>query len=441
MKGSSATVPVWPCEVINGTNNPSAEEKIAVSFIRNISFFLPMIAKSLATRCLKCETTPLVIPMTFLDDSHMQIFVPFVETITIGTMREAISGSSGVLNADRMLVKALSTAHYMLDFLIGLFPCLHPSQVSTLLNAHFSMLEECEKISVVGLNASNSADKENLRRVKCARLLRLHAVEKLAAIPKFVALNFTPKYSSYCHKKNAGSSSWTHQIDSNSDNSGVQTSLEKIDRYPQSCWLSGLLMAQCLSIALRCCKTLIIEAKAQLRVNKYGNNAPNRLSQGDLLSLEAIAFQAVSCAHECLIKRHSMDSRFQTIENNTRVAALFVEPVLEQSVLGLSVLSRLEPNNKIRSCWVLCLLYILQEAPEVLLRDKLRSLFRHDVSFVLHYIFFIAALPNWKWKLCSYNHTFHVMYRTITSMNLYLSYHWEMSHCNILQFLPIFLEF
>lgn len=386
MKGSSATVPVWPCEVIDGTNNPSAEEKMATSFIRHISFFLPVIAKSLATRCFKCPTTPLVVPMTFLDDSHMQILVPFVETIVLGTMREAMSGSSGMLNADRMLIKAFAINHCLLDFLIGLFLCLHTSQVSTLINAFFSILDECEEPLHVGLHPSNSADKQNLRRIKCARLLRLHAVEKLAAVPKFIALNFPPKYSGYCHKKNATSYSWTHQKHINSDNDNLQASLESIDRYPQSFWLSDLLMDQCLSIALRCCKALIIEARAQLRTNKYGNTAQNRLSQYDMLSLEAIAFQAVSCAHSCLIKRHSMDSRFQTIESNTRVAAMFFEPLLEQSVLGFSVLSRLEPNQKIRSCWVLCLLYILQEAPEVLLRDKLRLFCQQNVSFVLRFV-------------------------------------------------------
>ena len=135
VQGSSATLPSWPYEVVQGTNNPSAEEKVAVSFIRHIAFFLPLCLKSLAMRCAQCQTTKLIIPMTFLDDSHMQILLIMVESIALGTMREAMSGSSGVSNADQTIAKALSTSQHSLDFLVGLFALLHPSQVSTLVTA------------------------------------------------------------------------------------------------------------------------------------------------------------------------------------------------------------------------------------------------------------------------------------------------------------------
>jgi hypothetical protein len=61
---------------------------------------------------------------------------------------------------------------------------------------------------------------------------------------------------------------------------------------------------------------------------------------------------------------------------------MYVDPVLENSVLGLSVLAGLEPDQKIRTKWMLCLMYVLQEAPELLLRDKLRSFCKQEVSSI-----------------------------------------------------------
>ena len=384
LRGSCATVPLWPYEVIQGTNNPSVEESIATSFTRNTSFFLPLMLKSLATRCSKRQMTFLVVPMTFLDDAHMQVFVPLVETIALGTIRDALSGSNSASNSSQMLSRSLATCQYSVDFLVGLFACLHPSQVSTLVDSFFSILEECEHVGDVSPSSSDAEHKRKFRRVKCTRTIRLHAVEMLAAMPKFIALNYPPKYTGYCPKKIDTQCSWTNRNSANPlYDSNFQTCLEKIDRYPQSFWLAGLLMDQCISVSLQCCKEIIAEARSQLNTSRYGNKAANRLAQEELLDLEALAFQAASCAHNILIKRHAMDSRFQTIESNTRVAAMFADQVLEKLVLGVSVLSRLEPNQKVRTCWVLCLLYSLQEAPEVMLRDKLRSFCQDDVSAVV----------------------------------------------------------
>ena len=381
MRGSSATVSIWPYDLIQGTNNPS----VATSFTRNLPFFLPLLLKSLATRL---QTTSLIIPMTFLDDSHMQVLVPLVETIAIGSMREAMTGSSGVSNAEHMLLRALCTTQYSMEFLIGTFTCLHPSQCQILVNAYFDMIDECENPVDIRPNVA-ADDRHNIRRVKCARLIRLHAVEMLAVMPKFIALNYPPKYGEFCPKKDS-SSTWTNQSTktSNSSNSNLlQTCSEKIDRYPQSFWLADLLMDQCLSISLGCCTEIVEQTNFQLKSTRNVNKASSRLlSQEDLLALEAISIQAMSCAYNLLIKRHAIDARFQTVESNTRVAAMFLDSVLDTSVIGFSVLSKLEATQNVRCQWIMCLLYVLQESPEVLLRDKLRSFCQPNVSLPSYYV-------------------------------------------------------
>ena len=86
------------------------------------------------------------------------------------------------------------------------------------------------------------------------------------------------------------------------------------------------------------------------------------------------------CAYELLVKRHAMDSRFQTIDSNIRVAAMFVGPILDYSLDAYPVLARMNANQQVRGIWLICLLYVLQEGPEVLVRDKLQSFCRQKVS-------------------------------------------------------------
>lgn len=254
---------------------------------------------------------------------------------------------------------------------------------------YFGMLNQCEDPIDAGQHTADSTDK-NLRRVKCSRLIRLHAIEQLSVLPKFIALNYPPKFNSQLSPKNSMSFTWTRQGPKKPRDSELRACSEKFDRYPQSFWLAECLMDQCLTICLNCCETITVEARAQFKTSKYGKRASSSIiTQGDLLRLEAIAFQAVLCANDLLIKRHAMDSRFQSIESNTRVAAMYVCPVFEKSLCGLSVLSRLEPNQKVRSCWMLILLYVLQEAPEVLLRDKLRSLCCQEVSAITSRSYFL----------------------------------------------------
>ena len=413
MRGSSATVSIWPYDLIQGTNNPS----MATSFTRNLPFFLPLLLKSLATRCCRLQTTSLIIPMTFLDDSHMQILVPLIETIAIGTMREAMSGSSGVSNAEQMLSRALSTTQYSIEFLIGTFTCLHPSQVSILINAYFDMLDECENPVDIRPNVA-ADDRHNIRRVKCAKLIRLHAVEMLAVMPRFIALNYPPKYDEFCPKKNTEPSTWTSNSTNRnnpSNNNWLQTYLEKIDRYPQSFWLADLLMDQCLSISLGCCTEIVDQANAQLKSTRYVNKISSHLlSPEDLLGLEAISLQAVSCAYNLLIKRHAIDARFQTIESNTRVAAMFVDSVLDTSVIGVSVLSKLGATHKVRCHWILCLLYALQESPEVLLRDKLRSFCQPNVSLLLY--------PMRKKSPSNISHQYHILNLELSHQRFHITH-------------------
>ena len=376
LQGSSDTIPTWPYEVVQGPSNPSSNAIIASSFIRNASFFLPLCLKSLALRCSLHYTTKMIVPMTFLDDFHMRVLVPMVESIALGTMREAMAGeSSAASNSDQMLTKALSISEHALDFFIGLFALLHPSQVATLVKAYFNILKECEDPH---RRVPEPTDKFRLRRIKCSQQLRLYAVERLAAMSRFTGLNFPLKYSGSYPKKNQAAT-WTNQRSNTSQRTDViRAYFNKVDRNPATFWLAELLMSHCLSICHRSCKIIIIEAKAQSNALRFGRGVEGSLSREELLRIESVAFHSILCAYELLIKRHASDFRFQTAACNTRVAAMVMGPLLEQSVESVSILTRMDANHKVRCLWLLCILYVLQEGPEALLRDKLSVLCRRS---------------------------------------------------------------
>lgn len=300
-------------------------------------------------------------------DNHIQVLVAMVETIALGLIREAMSGSNGSANSDQMLTKALVNSDYMLDFIIGLFSLVHPSQVAALLLAYFNILVECDD----PIGRGGVGDDSYLRRSKCTRQIRLHAVERMAVMPSIAKLNYPLKFTGSYPKIKTTSSSWANKSD---EEVTPKDWLETVDRYPKAFWLSELLMEQCLDICSSSCNMIIEEAKRQTKATKQGaRRGDSDLMRDDLLRIESLAFHSITCAYELLIKRQSMDSRFQTVTLSTRVAALFTRSVLKKSVGAVSILSRMDSNQKVRHIWLLCLLYILQEGPDAMIRHELRE--------------------------------------------------------------------
>jgi hypothetical protein len=359
--GSSSFVPHWPHELVLGGHNSTSDTTMAFSFVRNISFFCPLCLKSLALRCSKSNTSKLIVPMTLLDGNHMQVLIALLETIALGLLRQAMSGSSGCANSDQMLTKTLMDCDCVMDFLAGVVPLVHPSQCATLLLSYFNILEQCHAI------------KSNIRLSKCASQIRLHAVERISVVPAFARLNFPIVFTGTYLRTKVASNTWSNQIEAIMWESAVQKDWDSVQRFPHTFWLSTFFMNQCFSICKDSCNILIFEAINQARASKLGrergDSGPFR---DDLPRLESLAFHSILIAYESLIRRQAMDSRFQTVTSSTRVAAMFTRVVLQQTVSAVTILARMDPNHKVRLMWLLSFLYIMQEGPDAILRDELR---------------------------------------------------------------------
>jgi hypothetical protein len=164
-------------------------------------------------------------------------------------------------------------------------------------------------------------------------------------------------------------------------------------RLPASGWLAELLLNEALSICSLSCQTIVNEATAQILQSQEAYHESERTTKGyrkkpvsvvkrdDLLVFQSYAMHAISLVYELILRRHAMDKRFQSESCRSRIAAMFARPILQNSVANVTWLARLESSNKVRSVWLLCCIYVLQEAPEVVIREFTHSCCDQKVRF------------------------------------------------------------
>lgn len=357
-------------------------------FHSHMDILLPLCLKSFLLRCASKLSDSVPSGRVILDDRHLQVLLPFVEMLTHALVGEALEGPDDDAESDLALLKALSTSQLVLDFLVGLSSVLHPEQVALLLHKHFKILRDFE---IPDESAPFAWTKDTLRRARCSRQLRLRSVERLACMPNFVALNYPLKYSD--GPRGLGrqhAASWSTQ------NVGYEANRNDIlaicpypdgrDRLPKSGWLAKLLTGESLMIASLSCEAVVAEAIAHVetsspdsRGSRKGSNVSTSerpgasLKRDDLLMFQSVSIHAVTCVYELLLRRNAMDVRFQKDQARSRIAALFAPVILEKSLRSTRWLARMEATHKARSTWLLCFIYIMQEAPESQLRAIIRS--------------------------------------------------------------------
>eukprot|EP00934_Nitzschia_sp_Nitz4_P000702 Nitzschia sp. Nitz4//scaffold22_size323478//2066//9634//NITZ4_000488-RA/size323478-processed-gene-0.433-mRNA-1//-1//CDS//3329542878//702//frame0 len=347
----------------------------------NMDLLLPLCLKSIALRfgALSGKVTRVV-----LDDSHSTIFENFLDMLSDLVMSEAMSGFDSS-DADAILHQVLLKLDIVLDFLVGLCTILHPAHVSKLTQAVFDSIRyaETEGVEVHDGEMKFQWTPKNLFRVKCSRQLRLRAVERLAVLPNFVALNYPNRFPEKGLSKHTNSASWTNQYVEVTKPSGASNSENVVDDgadlSPRSGWLASLLVQESLSICALSCEAVVAEAMAHLESHSstsktsLKNRPTATLKREDLMMFQSIAIHGITCVHELLLRRHAMDKRFQKESSRGRIVALFALPIIERSLKSVRWLARMESTHRVRSLWLLCLSYVLQEAPENLLRDAVSS--------------------------------------------------------------------
>lgn len=375
---------------------------IIYTFFANIEFLLPLCLKSIVMRYDE-EVLSKLPPCSkvLLDENHLLLFEPFVQIIARGLLGQALAGIHNSESREVSLGRALESSDIVSDFFAGIFGILHPEHMRILLTRYYTTLRDGETEHLIENidPAKFEWTEENLHRVRSSRLLRLRASEKLAILPSFLAVNYPKKYSGSADFVRSKKTTWLKQ------HSDFDAEFSFADRHPMgdssteqlphSGWLAELLINDCLFVCSLSCETVVGEAMAQVTMVSQDMEPTKRplavLKRSDLIMFQSMGIQAVNIVYELILRRQAMDLRFQTDTGKARVAGLFAYPILKRSVEGVRWLARMEATHKVRSSWLLSFAYILQEAPEDLIRDFIKcccnpqvmSWLRHSLSYFL----------------------------------------------------------
>lgn len=367
----------------------AATPKTIFSCYAHLDILLPLCLKSIVLR-YGIEVLPVYPPATrvALDECHLLVFEPFVECLARGLIGMGLDGLGSRETRDKALTRALSSSEVVVEFLIGLMDVLHPEYVHSLFRQFFKTLRDCETEHLG--DSLTEVDfvwtEESLHRVRCSRQFRLRAAEMLSSLPMFLALNYPPKYSTRDSSGKLKRASWRQQYVEIPDELAATTEKrptypDGVERLPPPSWLSSIVIDECMSVCTLSCEAVVAEAMAHGAVAADSKNPSSlkkrpgaTLTRADLLMFQSMAIHAITCVYELVLRRHSMDRRFQTPSSRERIAGLFAGPLLDRSIESARWLARMESTHKVRSLWLLCFVYVLQEAPESLVREYVRSL-------------------------------------------------------------------
>lgn len=375
------------------------------SFITNLDFLLPVCLKSFALRISPTASNGKsqisIVPSALLDKKHMNVLELVIEICVRGILYQSLAPFVENEETEKREEKKKSwekNNNILLDFMVGLIAIIHPAQVSILIEKYFSVLRSYDNthsnVSSVSFRHSSSFTQYSfpasfptsgpsiswtpqlLHTLQRSRQLRIQAIQRFSSIPKFVSLNYPLKYPNHDNfayqSTSRTSSSWMKQensqnkIEKSEDNCPYA---DGVERLPAANWLAELLMKEGFSICVSASQNEMSETLTNQQLPHQSNTSC--LSKENLLSFQLTAVQSMSCIYESLIRRNAMDQRFQSKEARHRVAAMFTSVILQHSIDNIQLLAKMESTYKVRSLWLLSFLYILQEAPETYIQQKL----------------------------------------------------------------------
>lgn len=365
--------------------NQGAQEKhllAATAFVSNMDFLLPLCLKSLVLRLSEKVPSIELLPSSFLDTEHFKLLIS-LSTEIVEHLILTVDANIRDGEFDCKLDSVLSQSDTLINFILGLFGVIHPEQVSKIIFNYLETIQKAEKS--YSLNNVASEDPYSYCGFSsCCRQLSLRLMERVSSLPNFVALNFPYKYNGKCPAQKVISSSWAKQNASIDSSVGISDDLQ-----PSRHWLAKLVIEECLTVSQNTCETVLYGRVIFRRTN---TNQRKQLQSAfgkkklqlprDLVTQEEIiSYHAVSIVYDIVIRRNALDSRFQSNEALERIAATILSPLLHCTVQAVHVLADLDAAHKVRNQWLLCVLYILQEAPEVALRKSFSALCDHEVGF------------------------------------------------------------
>ena len=348
-----------------------------MSFYLHQEFLLGLCLKSIMLRSFgEADRAGLKSGLVMLDREHLDLLDPFVEVLARGLLGRAVgSNSSNDIGDEKAIFNAIASTEHVVAFILGLSSCLHADHLKALVEKFFRSLRRAEAEAVGGTRKNSSVWSPSvMQTIRAARQVRLRAIEIISTSFMFIPLNFPSMYGGRPPRNSFPRNSWLSQFgESPQIHPGVNVFADGTERLPESGWLVNIFVKECLSICSLSCEAVVAEAiKTDPRIESLGHH----FGRDDLLDLQSIALHAVTVCYELGIRRSVCDKRFQSESARLRIASLFIAPVFEQSIEATRWLARMDPSHKVRSTWLLSLLFVFQESPDGLTRDHVQSLCR-----------------------------------------------------------------
>lgn len=366
-----------------------------VSFFQHMDFLLPLCLKSIALR-YTAEVLPVYPSATRvqLDAGHQLIFEQFAAMAARGLVGMSLTGLRSPVASEKALSYSLSSSVVVVEFFVGLMSVFHEEHGRAIVTHFLKVLKDTETEHLAG----NMADadffewnEESLLRVRCSRQLRLRTIEILASLPSFCNLNYPCKVQDASQRSKPAVPTWLKQYCSTDDVGFKPITMtpnypDGLQRAPAAGWLSNLVIEEALSVCSLSSEAVIAEALAHAEVSRHdpGKHSSGvtpslkrrpgaALQRDDLLMFQSLSIHGITIVYELVLRRNAIDRRFQSDSARRRIAALFSLPILEKSVSSVRWLARMESTHKVRSLWLLCFVYVLQEAPDSLIQGYIRS--------------------------------------------------------------------
>lgn len=365
-------------------------ENILISFFDHMDLFLPICLKSVALR-YSVEVLPLYPPATkvLLDKGHETIFEGLVEMLARGLVGFALAGIESS-SKEENLFRAVSASEGVVDFIVGLIPILHAEHMRAIISKYLKTLKDTETEHLGGSfpDIEFSWTEESLVRVRCSRQLRLAAIEAFASVPSFCNINVPCKLSEELRPVKPRSALWLRQYHSGERSKSTDLDIspkypDGVERLPLPGWLSDIVVDEALSVCSLSSEAVVAEALAHIEVSRQDANKgvasslkkrPGAaLQRDDLLMFQSLSIHAITVLYELILRRHALDRRFQSDSARSRLAAMFARPILDKSISSVRWLARMEATHKVRSLWLLCFVYVLQETPDTMMQEYIRS--------------------------------------------------------------------
>lgn len=344
----------------------------------NLEFIVPLCLRSIIVRhCNQASQVPSKVHINKPEFELIEGFVVYLVRCLIYPCKES---SDDVNQRKKSLQNALSSSQIVLDFIVGLSSVIEAKQVEILIFQYLQTLrnEETTYIRDATQTLKPALNEEISHLIRCSQQLRLIAAEALCTLPSFLALNVPMKYSLSSNKETRKeSTTWLTQYVRN-----IQEKLpdfEKRNEAINSGWLSDLVMNECFCICSVACQFVIYESIALVDASPDLNRKVTeaKLRKDDLVAFQCTAFQAISIVYELVVRRHSMDQRFQSVSAQSRIAGMLTKTILEQTCENVQWLSKLDCANQVRSTWLLCYVYALQDAPQALIYEFIKTCFEN----------------------------------------------------------------